>query len=193
MARPASRRRRRDEEEEEDEGAGRRGRRAARPSGPNPVTLVLGGVVLVLIVVAVIMGTSGDKPQPVQDKPALGPPPPPPPPTGPVDEPPKPLTAEETAEINRVFEQAQPDVDAFLRLKDEGWKKKNEEEDNDGANDAWVQAEEHYKAAMRIVNEIMEDEDRFPERRQTEFMTRWIDKVATWQKARSSIPKVNFK
>lgn len=194
MARPSARRKgRREEPEEETRGRGRGSRGGSRKAGPNPATMIMGGVVAVLLLVAVVvlMNQGDDKPKtetvplgPAPTEKAAAP-------KGPTKEPPKPLTASEIKEVDELFDAAEVEMREFRTLVKKGWTLKNDEDDEEGANDAWVEAKKHYKSALRMVNEVMEDEDRFPEERQKAFMGRWLERLGGWSKEASDVPKVH--
>jgi hypothetical protein len=148
----------------------------------------MGGVVLVLVaVVAVVAATGGEEKKEKKERVILNEKPEDKTdvPTGPM-----PLTAEERAEVERLFADAQPHMDAFRGQAAKGWRKK-EAGDNKAANDCWVIAKKEFQAAIGIVSEVMEDEDRFPFERQEKYMRRYLDKMNGWQKEWSGIPKVN--
>jgi hypothetical protein len=189
MARPVSRRRREEEEEEDDRGARGRRRGAAPAKGSN-TTVVMGAVVGVLALVAIIAVAAGgkEKPRPAP-APLLGPPvEAPKAPPGSTEEPPKPLTAAEKDEIESAFREAEPHMEEFRAFRKEGFSKK-EAGDNDGANESWLKAKKAYRAALGVVNEVMEDEDRFPMKRQEAFMKSWISKLSGWTHEFASVPK----
>ncbi len=198
MARPAYRKSRgsgRDRDRDEDDEDDRRGRgrgAARKPSGPPPMAMLAG---LGFVILAVGIGIIASRP----DK-APPPPPPPlvvappkvelePPKAGPPPKaPPKPLTEDERKRIETLFQRAQPHIDAFRQKAKEGWALKGKE-DNEGANEAWIDAKHEYQKAMEIVNEAMEDEDRFPAERPG--MASFIGKLGGWTKELAALPKVN--
>ncbi len=194
MARPASRRRRGRDDDAGDDGErpGRRGRGSAAPAA-NPMTIVMGGVVALLVIGVAIAMMGGEKEPPKKIEP-LGPATPAPvaPPSGSKKEPPKPLTPEEIKEVEEVFAGAAEEMAEFRRFVKAGWALKNGG-DNDGANDEWVQAKKRYQKALGIANEVMEDEDRFPLERQQLHMKRFLDRMGDWAKEMSDVPKVNVK
>jgi hypothetical protein len=192
MARPASRTRRGRDEEDEDSGRRGRGPAPRKPSGPPPVVL-LGGVAIV--VVAVILGVAMGKPKkPIEPpKPALvqkpvkvettGEKP-----LGPAKNLPKPLTETEKAFINDLFKKADPHIQSFRAHAKAGWDLKKKE-DNDGANEEWIDAKHDFQKAVGIVSEALEDADRFPEERPG--MKAFNDRLGAWQKEFAALPKVN--
>lgn len=190
MARPASRSRR---GRDEDEAPGRSGKYAPPPrSGPPAMILLLGGaLVVVAAIVGIALATSGKKPPPPPPAPAPLPPPKkvePPKPAAPERVPPKPLTVEEKEFLEGLFREAQPHIDEFRKQAKAGWVLKGKE-DNDGANDAWIDAKHAFQKAVQIVSEGLEDEERFPPDRPG--LDRFNGKLAAWQKEMSELPKVN--
>jgi hypothetical protein len=187
MARPVSRRRR-EEEEEEPEGRGRR-RGPQKPAGPN-MTVIMGSVVGALVLVLVVVMAMKDKPKPKPAPVPLGKveEAPPPKPLAPGEEPPKPLTEAEKAEVDQAFRDAEPHMATFRVHYKKGFDLK-EAGDNEGANDEWLKAKKAYRAALGIVNEVMEDEERFPQRRQEAFMRSWTEKLSEWSHAAADTPK----
>lgn len=195
MARPPSRTRRgRDDEDDEDGGSGRRGRSPVPrpPSGPPPIVL-LGGVAIVIV--AVILGIAMGKPKkpieppkqnvalkPVKEEPVAAKP------IGPVKPLPKPLTETEKAYINDLFKKADPFIESFRKHAKAGWDLKKSE-DNDGANEEWIDAKHDYQKAVQIVSEALEDAERFPEERPG--MSSFNAKLAVWNHEFSQLPKVN--
>ncbi len=195
MARPAYRKRRdRDEDDEED---GRRGRGAGaagrKPAGPPPA-LLFGGIGFVILAAGIGIAASRSDRAP--------PPPPlvvvqaapkkelePPKPAPPVKDPPKPLTEDEKKYIDGLFKRAQPHIDAFRGKAKEGWALKGKE-DNEGANEAWMDAKHEYQKALEIVNDAMEDEDKYPAERPG--MGTFLGRLSGWQKELSELPKVNM-
>jgi hypothetical protein len=196
MARARARSRRsRDEDDEDDRSSRRGGRSSGRKSGPPPAILAAGvGLVVVAGIVAWI-ASSGGKPKEKEPVKALAPAPPPKAPEPakpvlPVKVPPKPLTPEERAYIDGLFQKAEPHFKAFEAKVKEGWALK-EKGDNDGSNAAWVTAKDEAHIAIQIVVEAIEDEDRFPPDRQDAYMGSWVSRLARWQKALADVPKVN--
>jgi len=152
-----------------------------------------GGAVLLAVGLGIVLA-GGDKKAPpppppplVKAKPKPAEPPPPPKPTR---VPPKPLTTEERAFIDGLFQRAQPHIDAFRKYAKEGWDLKGKE-DNEGANDVWLKAKHEYQAAVQIVSEALEDEDRFPGERPG--MDSYNSKLGVWTKEHSQLPKVYVK
>jgi hypothetical protein len=193
MARPAGRGRTSRARDEDDDPGDRRGRSAApAPSGPGP-GVILGGVALVVvaIVVAVVAANSGKK-KPVAAPPPLAPPPKkveaPPPPPPPAKALPKPLTAEEKSFIEGLFKKAAPHIESFRAHAKAGWEQDKKGE-KDAANEEWIDAKHAFQEAVQIVNEALEDEDRFPGDRPG--MSTFNQRLAVWQKEMSDLPKVN--
>jgi hypothetical protein len=191
MARPASRRRR---EREEEDDRDRRGRGPAprRPSGFPPAVLIAGVALLVGAAVLAIVLSKPKKPiappavtlapKPVKAEPEVVKT------ATPVKAPPKPLTDGEKAYIEGLFTKAKPHIEAFRRHADAGWELKKKE-DNDGANEEWIDAKHEYQKAVEIVSEALEDEDRFASERPG--MAAFNGRLATWTKEFSNLPKVN--
>ena len=189
MARPASRSRRREEALPARRG---RGAPSRPPQGP-PMGIILAGVAGAAVLGIVVYVASKPKPAaaPQPAPVALAPvkkaePPPPPPP--PKKAPPKPLTPEERAYIDGLFRKAEPHVAAFRKHAKAGWDLKGQE-DNDGANEEWIDAKHEFQKAVQTVSEALEDEERFPEDRPG--MRAYIDKLVSWQKEYAQLPKVN--
>jgi hypothetical protein len=153
--------------------------------------MILGGVgLLILIGVAVYAMAPSKKAPPPQ-----APPPAPAPKTAeapkvviPTRVLPKPLTESEKSYIGGLFARAQPHMDLFEKYAKQGWDLK-EKGDNEGANDAWVKAKDEGHEAIRIVNEAMEDEDKFPLERPG--MEIFNNRQASWTKKLMELPKVN--
>jgi len=192
MARPASRSRR--GRDDDDEDSGRRGRSSAPrpPSGPPPIVL-LGGVAIVIV--AIILGIAMGKPKKPIEPPKQAAAPKPlkvetseTKPIGPVKPLPKPLTETEKTFINDLFKKAEPHMADFRRHAKAGWDLKNKE-DNEGANEEWIDAKHDFQKAVQIVSEALEDVDRFPEERPG--MKSFNDRLGQWQKEFSALPKVN--
>lgn len=195
MARPPSRSRRpsRYEEEEDDDDRGSRRRGPPPRKGP-PAIMLLGGAVLVVIAAVVGVALASPKKKPVEPIKLAPPPPPPkkepPPPAAPPPRPqPKPLTVEEKELIEAAFRKAQPHIDEFRKHVKAGWEKKKVE-DNEGANDCWIDAKKEFQKATQIVNELLEDEDRFPTERPG--VDRFLERLGTWQREMADLPKVNM-
>jgi hypothetical protein len=156
--------------------------------------MVMAGVIGVLVLIAgVVMFNRKEAPKPAPSPlgPATQEEPAPKAPKG--KEPPKPLTAEETKEVDALFDTAGEEMEKFRACAAKGWALKKDEDDEEGANEQWVQAKKHYMTALRTVNEVMEDEDRFPEERQQMYMKRWIERLGGWSKEASNIGKVHSK
>jgi hypothetical protein len=194
MARPQPRRRPGRRDEDQDDDRGRRGRGGPPPKKAPPAILILGGGVLV--VVAAIVGVSlATSKKPVVEPIKLAPPPPPPkkeppPPPAPPPRPqPKPLTVEEKEEIEAAFREAQPHIDQFRKHVKAGWERKKAE-DNEGANECWIDAKKEFQKATQIVNALLEDEDRFPLERPG--VDRFSERLGAWQREMADLPKVNM-
>jgi len=197
MARPGSRSRRsRKEEEEEDDRSSRRGGRPAAKAATPPATIALGVGVVVAFGLLVYMVASGGEKKPEPRKPVLAPAPlkreaaSPPKAVLPTKPPPKPLTPEEEAWVRGLFQSAQPHVEAFKKYAKEGWDLKGRE-DNEGANASWVKAKKEGRQAIEIVNEALEDYEKFPPDRQDAYMSAWVSRLTGWQKELSQVPKVH--
>ena len=188
MPRPAARSRRSRDEDEDDD---RRGRfQKEKPKGPPAGVLMAGiGAIVAAAGIGIFIANSGKKKAPppalppvvAKPKPVEAPPPP-----KPTKVPPKPLTAEERAYIDGLFTKAKPHIDAFHKLAKDGWDCKKAE-DNEGANTAWVKAKKEYQAAVLIVSEALEDDERFPSERPG--MDSYNHRLAAWTKEHSEIPK----
>ena len=202
MARPGSRGRREREEErparrrdrEDDRSNGRRGREPEprRPGGPH-LGLLLGGVAAVVVAAVIgLLAAGGKRPPAPAPLPVVVAPPKedlPPPKPGPQPKPaPKPLTADEKAYIEDLFKKAQAHIDAFRQHAKAGWAHK-EKEENETANEEWIDAKHEFQKALGIVNEAMEDEERFPSERPG--MDSFNLRLAAWQKEMQQLPKVN--
>ena len=92
-------------------------------------------------------------------------------------------------EIEAAFRKAQPHIDEFRKHVKAGWEKKKVE-DNDGANECWIDAKKEFQKATQIVNELLEDEDRFPTERPG--VDRFLERLGTWQREMADLPKVNM-
>ncbi len=194
MARPQPRGRRPSRDEEEDERGGRRGRaEKPPPSGPSPAMIAGGvGFLVVMAVVGIAVANMGKKAPPPAAPVVQAPPKKAPEvvlPPKPTKIPPKPLTDSEKSYLDGLFRQAQPHVDAAQKFAKEGWSLKNDKEDNEGANAAWVKAKHEYQAAVGIVNAAIEDEDKFPLERPG--MGFYNSILGRWVKEMSGLPKVN--
>jgi hypothetical protein len=122
---------------------------------------------------------------------ALGPKNPEPPatkPSAPAKPEAKPLSDSEKEYIEGLFRKAQPHIDAFRKHAKAGWVHK-EKEANDAANEEWIDAKHEFQKALEIVNEALEDLDRFPDERPG--MRTFNDRLAGWQKEMMALPKVN--
>lgn len=194
MARPGSRSRRVREEEEEYEDDRRGGRTSARRPPAVPPLAIAGLALLAAGGVALLLAGGEKKKAPKPKALAPAPPPkaaePPPPPPPPAKIPPKPLTPEERAWIESLFQKAEPHVVTFRAKAKEGWALK-EKGDNEGANDAWVKAKEEAHLAIAIVGEALEDYDKFPPDRQEVHMQFWNGRLSSWQKEMGNLPKVH--
>jgi len=193
MARPPSSRTRRGRERDEEDDGGRRSRYAPPPrKGPQPAVLLLGGaVIVVFVIIGVVLAGGGDRKAP---PPPPAPPPlkaktvEPPRPVEPSRPQPKPLTEQEKAYLEGLFTQAKPHIEEFRRKAREGWDLKGRQ-DNDGANECWIDAKHAFQKAVQIVSEGLEDETRFePDR---PGLDRFNERLAVWQKEMSELPKVN--
>jgi len=191
MARPPSRSRR---GRDDDEDSGRRGRGPAprKASGPPPIVLLAG---VAIIVVAIVLGVAmGKGKKPIEPPKVIAAPKPvvvdegPAKPVGPVKIPPKPLTETEKAYINDLFKKADPFIESFRKHAKAGWDLKKKE-DNDGANEEWIDAKHDYQKAVQIVSEALEDAERFPEERPG--MSTFNTKLSAWTHEFSQLPKVN--
>lgn len=191
MARPASRARR---DRDDDEDTGRRGRGPAprKPSGPPPM-VVLGGIGIVVTAVILGFAMGGPKkkvevPKPVVALKPVKVEPVEVKPTGPVKTPPKPLTEQEKSYISDLFRKAEPHILSFRTHAKAGWALKDKE-DNDAANEEWIDAKHDFQKAVQIVSEALEDAERFPDERPG--MRAFNDRLAGWTKEFSELPKVN--
>jgi len=155
------------------------------------MVLAMGGGVLVLAVVLVLVLTKKDAPPP-KKPPALGPAPALAPGDAgpPREEPPKPLTPTERAEVDRVFAEASKEIEAMRKFIREGNELKRGE-DESGANDKYVESKQRYMAALRTVNEVMEDEARFPMKRQEAFLSDRLREMGGWAKEIAEVGKVH--